>query len=81
MDEPKLIEAVKAGDHASAEAASESAGLLREEDEYGWTGLHWAAAKGDARAARLLLARGTSALKTGRDMRTPYQIALALGHD
>lgn len=80
MSELKLIEAVKAGDHAVVEAAGADPELLREKDDYGWTGLHWAAGKGDARAVRRLLEAGADPLEVGRDLRTPYQIALAAGH-
>lgn len=80
MSELKLIEAVKAGDHAGVSAACESEEQLRQEDEYGWTALHWAAARGDARAVGLLVERGADVFKTGRDLRTPYQIAVAAGH-
>lgn len=80
MSELKIIEAVKAGDHAGIEAACEDPELLHQVDEYGWTALHWAAGKGDARSVKLLLEAGIDPLKVGRDLRTPYQIALAAGH-
>lgn len=80
MSELKLIEAVKAGDHAGVLAACESEEHPRQEDEYGWTALHWAASKEDVRAVSLLVEHGADVFKTGRDLRTPYQIAVAAGH-
>jgi hypothetical protein len=80
MNDLKLIEAVKACDHAGVRATCESQEQLRQVDEYGWTALHWAASKGDAGVVRLLLERGADVFKEGSDLRTPYKIAVAAGH-
>lgn len=77
MNEPQLIEAAKAGDVNRVQALIEGGEDLEQKDDYGWTALNWAAGHGDAGVVRLLLEVGANAVNSGRDLRTPYQIALA----
>lgn len=77
MNELQLIEAAKAGDVNRVQALIEGGEDLEQKDDYGWTGLNWVAGHGDAAIVRLLLKSGANALNSGRDLRTPYQIALA----
>src|SRR4029077_16610793 len=76
----KLLEAVRAGDHPAVHAALKAGVDLQETDEHGWSALNWAAGKGDLTSIRALLDAGADAARTGKDERTPYQIALAAGH-
>jgi uncharacterized protein len=75
-----LIEAVKAKDLAGVESALDGGAGLDERDDHGWTALNWAAGAGEVPLVELLLERGADPLATGRDQRTPYQIAVAAGH-
>ncbi|MGZ4955593.1 MAG: ankyrin repeat domain-containing protein [Methylobacter sp.] len=77
MNEPQLIEAAKAGDVNRVQALVESGEDLEQKDDYGWTALNWAAGHGDLATVRLLLEAGVNPVNSGRDLRTPYQIALA----
>ncbi|MDX6694360.1 MAG: uncharacterized protein QOF02_1963 [Blastocatellia bacterium] len=80
MSKLELIEAVKQDDLNAVKALLETKELIEQEDEYGWTALHWAAGKGDTAVVHLLLEHGADVLKTGRDQRTPYKTALAANH-
>lgn len=80
MSKLELIEAVKRDDLGALEAAAGLRELVNEEDDYGWTALNWAAGKGRPEVVKLLLDHGADVFKTGRDLRTPYEIALAAGH-
>lgn len=77
MNEPLLIEAVKAGDVNRVQALIEDGEDLEKIDDYGWTALNWAAGRGDSVMVLLLLEAGANVVSSGRDLRTPYQIALA----
>jgi membrane-bound inhibitor of C-type lysozyme len=93
MNEPQLIEAAKAGDVNRVQALIEGGEDLEQKDDYGWTALNWAAGHGDSATApcvalppasmqssaivRHLLDAGANPVNSGRDLRTPYQIALA----
>lgn len=77
MNEPQLIEAAKAGDVNRVQALIEGGNDLEQKDDYGWTALNWASGRGDLAIVRLLLEAGANAVNSGRDLRTPYQIALA----
>ena len=79
MSDCALIEAVKAGEYAKAEALIASGAEVNEQDEQGWTALNFAAGKGHLALVKLLLENGADLFKVGRDRRTPYMIALAAG--
>ena len=77
MNKPQLIEATKTDDLNRVHALIEGGDDLQQKDDYGWTALNWAAGRGDLAIVRLLLEAGANAVNSGRDLRTPYQIALA----
>lgn len=79
MSELELIEAVKAGDYATAEKLIEKGVNINQQDQQGWTPLNFAAGRGSLRLVKLLVEKGADVFRTGRDMRTPYMIALAAG--
>ncbi len=79
MNESQLIDAAKAGDVNRVQALIEAGEDLEQKDGYGWTALNWAAGQGDPVIVLLLLEAGANAANSGRDLRTPYQIALAAG--
>jgi hypothetical protein len=81
VSEQALIEAVKAGDTQKADAVlGAGADINAPGTEQEWTALNYAAGKGDLAMVELLLRRGADVFRTGRDKRTPYQIAVAAGH-
>jgi hypothetical protein len=80
MSDLQLIEAVQSGDLAAVEAQLGAGASPDQRDEQGWTPLSWAAGKGDVALVRALLDAGADVFATGRDLRTPYMIALAAGH-
>lgn len=80
MSDSELIEAVKAGDQATAKTLIERGVDVNQQDEQGWTPLNFAAGRGDLPMAKLLVNKGAYPFKVGRDNRTPYLIALAAGH-
>lgn len=80
MNEAQLIEAAKAGDIHRMQVLIASGEDLEQKDDYGWTALNWAAGRGDAAIVRILLEVGANPVNSGRDRRTPYQIALAAAH-
>lgn len=77
MNELQLIEAAKAGDTNWVQALIETGEDLEQKDDYGWTALNWAAGCGNLAVVRILLEAGANAVNSGRDLRTPYQIALS----
>jgi hypothetical protein len=77
MSDIQLINAVKATDLSAMRELIESGIDINQQDEQGWTSLNWAAGKGDIGMVQLLVENGADILKAGRDMRTPYMIALA----
>jgi uncharacterized protein len=79
MSDLRLIDAVKAGDHAGAEALIKNSVDVNQQDDQGWTPLNFAAGKGDLAMCKLLVENGADVFKVGRDQRTPYTIALAAG--
>ena len=80
MSDLQLIDAVKTGQPAKVEEALNAGADIHQQDEQGWTPLNWAAGKGSVEIVSLLLNRGADVSRTGRDQRTPYQIALAAKH-
>ncbi|MDD5275163.1 MAG: ankyrin repeat domain-containing protein [Methylovulum sp.] len=77
MSELKLIEAAIAGDADRIGTLLDTGATVGQSDSYGWTALHWAAAKGHTGIVQKLLAAGADISHTGHDNRTAYQIALA----
>jgi hypothetical protein len=77
MNTSQLIEAAKAADIDRVQALIERGDDLEQKDSYGWTALNWAAGRGDLAIVRFLLEAGANPVNSGRDLRTPYQIALA----
>ena len=80
MSDSQLIDAVKTGELARVEELLNSGSDIHQQDEQGWTPLHWAAGRGDLDMVKLLLDRGADVSRTGRDQRTPYKISLAARH-
>lgn len=78
MSEPQLIEAAKAGDLIRVQSLIAGGEDLEQKDAYGWTALNWVAGSGNSAIVQLLLEAGVNVTNTGRDLRTPYQIALAV---
>lgn len=76
----KLIEAAKAGDIEHIETLIVAGENIEQTDDYGWTAINWVAGKGETRVVQKLLDLGANVANTGRDKRTPYQIALAAAH-
>jgi hypothetical protein len=76
-----LIEAVKAGDSARLETAlAGGADVNAAGPEQEWPALNYAAGRGDLGLVERLVRAGADVFRTGRDKRTPYQIAVAAGH-
>jgi hypothetical protein len=76
-----LIEAVKAGDSQRLETAlANGADVNAAGPEQDWTALNYAAGRGDLGLVERLVGAGADVFRTGRDKRTPYQIAVAAGH-
>ncbi|UOA09650.1 ankyrin repeat domain-containing protein [Methylobacter sp. S3L5C] len=76
MNGLQLIKAAKAGDINRVQVLIEEDVDLEQKYDYGWTALNWVAGSGDSAIVRLLLKAGVNAVNSGRDLRTPYQIAL-----
>jgi len=74
---PGFIEAVKRGDMGTVQRlVAEQPALVNEKDSsYGATALHWAALRGHAGVAQLLLATGASPQAQNKDGETPLQVA------
>jgi hypothetical protein len=79
MTSLSLIEATRAGSLPEVERILNNGADVNQEDEQGWAALNFAAGRGDLPVVQLLLSRGASLFKMGRDRRTPYMIALAAG--
>ncbi len=81
MSTGTLIEAVKAGDSHQVETALASgADVNAAGPEQEWPALNYAAGRGDLGLVERLVQAGADVFRTGRDKRTPYQIAVAAGH-
>jgi Ankyrin repeats (3 copies) len=76
----KLINAVNDGDIGHIETLVDSGEDIEQTDDYGWAALNWAAGIGNTSVVQKLLDLGANVGNTGRDKRTPYQIALAAAH-
>jgi hypothetical protein len=79
MSNLELIEAVKTGDYETAERLIKKGDDVNQQDQQGWTPLNFAAGKGNVSLVKLLVENGADVFRVGRDMRTPYMIALAAG--
>lgn len=79
MSDLQLIEAVKIGSTLTVKEIIEAGADVNQQDENGWTPLCWGAGKGNYETVTLLISNGADIFKVGRDMRTPYKIALAAG--
>jgi uncharacterized protein len=73
----RLIELVKSRDHAALRAALADGASVSDRDDNDWSPLDWAAGDGDPTTIQLLLDHGADPTATGRELRTPYQIAVA----
>jgi hypothetical protein len=72
---------VKSGDSQQVEAAlSSGADVNAAGPEQEWPALNYAAGRGDLALVKRLVQAGADIFRTGRDNRTPYQIAVAAGH-
>lgn len=78
-DGDTVASAVERGDHAALTAALEAGAPVDARDHDDWSALDRAAGRGDVVAIGLLLRHGADPLATGRELRTPYRIALAAG--
>lgn len=79
MSDTQLIEAVKAEDLDRVRALISTGCDVNQQDEQGWTPLNWASGRGNLETVKLLVENGAELFKVGRDLRTPYLIALAAG--
>jgi ankyrin repeat protein len=76
----ELIEAAKNSDHETlGKLLAREGAAVDEQDDVGWTPLSYAAGRGDVEAVKLLLDHGADVTQTGRDLRTPLEIAKAAG--
>jgi ankyrin repeat protein len=80
MMDNQLIETVKKDDIEAVRGLIKSGADIDQKDDYGWSALNHAAGKGNPAIVGLLIESGADALNVGRDLRTPYLIALAAGH-
>lgn len=79
MSQVELIETIRKGDLNAVKELIESGADVNERDEYGWNSLNHAAGLGQVAIIKLLLENGVDVLNAGRDLRSPYMIALAAG--
>ncbi len=77
--EKKLISAVRQGDFELAKKLLLEGANVNEQDEQGWTSLHWAAGSSNVELVRLLLDHHADVTIKGRDNRTPWMVARAAG--
>ena len=50
--------------------------MLMQEDEYGWTALHWAALNGHKEVVQLLISNGADVNAKNSDGKTPADLAM-----
>ena len=81
MIESQLIDVVKADNIEAVKRLIEGGADVNQQDEQGWTPLNWAAGRGNPDIVSLLVSSGADVFKVGRDLRTPYMIALAAGRE
>lgn len=79
--EKQVIAAVRQRDLELVKKFIAEGANINEQDEQGWTALHWAAGSGDAALVRLLLDHHGDVAAKGRDNRTPSMVARAAGRN
>lgn len=79
--EEKLICAVQQGDLQLAKKLLLEGANVNEQDEQGWTALHWSAGSGNVGIVRLLLDYHANITIKGHDNRTPWAVARAANRD
>jgi len=79
MGDLALIDAVKAGSYAEAQDLIQAGVDVNQKDQLGWSALSFAAGAGSLDLVKLLEEAGADIFCQGRDLRTPYMIALAAG--
>ena len=79
MGDLVLIDAVKAGNYAEAQDLIQAGVDVNQKDQLGWSALSFAAGAGHLDLVKLLVEAGADIFCQGRDLRTPYMIALAAG--
>ena len=77
--EKQVIAAVRQHDLELVKKLISEGASVNEQDEQGWTALHWAAGSGDVAMVRLLLEHHGDMSAKGRDNRTPWMVARAAG--
>jgi hypothetical protein len=81
MGNDALIEAIRRGDVGEVKALLAAGACVDVHSvEQEWTPLCHAAGRGDLEMVELLVEAGADIAATGRDYRTPYNIAVAGGH-
>ena len=78
--EKKVIAAAQRGDIDALSALVAEGANINEQDEQGWTALHWSAGKGDLEVIKFLLEHQADITLTGQDNRTPFMVAQAAGN-
>jgi hypothetical protein len=78
--EKKVIAAAQRGDIEALKGLLAEGANINEQDEQGWTALHWSAGKGDVDTVKLLLEQQADVTLTGRDNRTAFMVARAAGN-
>ena len=77
--EKQLIVAVQQGDRELVKKLLLEGTNVNEQDEQGWTPLHWSAGSGNVDIVRLLLDHHADVTVKGRDNRIPLMVARAAG--
>ena len=81
LNREQLIEAAKSGNLAEVERLIAQGASVDAKDNYGWTPLHWAAAKGHEAVCKLLIANNASVEAKNNYGLTPLHYAAGNGHE